>query len=330
MTSAAEYPAGFWHEAVAYSSSADLAARLAPRVNAALQVGQQVTTVLAAGVTDGLRASLGSAADQVAFLEPGRVHTVPGFTTAVRWARRAAHADEPGFGKLIIGQQLLDLPGCGPGYWTRLCLGLEVATAGLALTVLCPFAANDAGWARIRPTHRALSDLDSSTGRPGSAPNPTFRPPGELIREHPLPPPPDPGPPEAELAFRAPQLAAVRQLIGEVAVHAGLAPDRATDAVLAVNEVASNSIEHGPGSGRLRLWTDGGQLLAEITDDGRLADPFPGLVRPPVSNSRGRGLWMASELCDVMEVWTERGTTVRLSWAGAEGSERAAQPVGGG
>jgi len=44
-----------------------------------------------------------------------------------------------------------------------------------------------------------------------------------------------------------------------------------------------------------------------------MAVPFPGIVLPPVDGARGRGLWPASELCDVMQVWSgEDGTVIRV------------------
>ena len=40
-----------------------------------------------------------------------------------------------------------------------------------------------------------------------------------------------------------------------------------------------------------------------------------GLTLPPPHGERGRGLWLACELCDVLQVWSEpgAGTTVRLT-----------------
>lgn len=38
--------------------------------------------------------------------------------------------------------------------------------------------------------------------------------------------------------------------------------------------------------------------------------PFPGLALPPVEGARGRGLWLVSELCDVLQVWSDDGGTV--------------------
>lgn len=59
-----------------------------------------------------------------------------------------------------------------------------------------------------------------------------------------------PGSP-GELAFTADELADLRHLVAEVAGRGATAPDRVADLVLAVNEIGSNSIEHGPGRG----WT---------------------------------------------------------------------------
>ena len=302
-------PVGPWHEALAYAAPGELAARLAVLVEAAVVAGDPVMVVLEDATQQRLHTELGPAAHGVRFLDPAAVHTVPGFTTAVRWTRTSRRAVVPESRAMIVTQQLLDLPGCGPGYWTRLCAGLEVAGVGLPLTVLCAFLDEPVGWARVRQTHQVLG-----TDR-GSGPNPDYREPQDVVREHPPPPRSELGPPTAELAFRATDLGMLRHLTSEIGGRGGLAAERVADAVLAVNELASNSVEHGPGTGQLRLWTNGGPwLLAEVSDRGRLTELFPGMVHPSTSGARGRGLWLASELCDVMEVWAEDGTVVRLSW----------------
>ena len=54
-------------------------------------------------------------------------------------------------------------------------------------------------------------------------------------------------------------------------------------------------------------------VIAEIADGGTADLPFPGMVAPSVVGIRGRGLWLASELCDVLQVWSDsKGTVVRL------------------
>jgi hypothetical protein len=40
------------------------------------------------------------------------------------------------------------------------------------------------------------------------------------------------------------------------------------------------------------------------------------MVAPAATGVRGRGLWLASELCDVMQVWSDTdGTVIRLNMA---------------
>ena len=292
---------------MAFASSGELVAELAPRVADALRAGDSVTAVLDDEAGRGLRAALGPASAAVEFPDPYEVHSVPGFTTAARWARSGRQLPAPGTRALIVGQQLLGLPGCGPDYWARVCVGLEVAAAGLPLTVLCPFPDGPAHWTRVRPTHPVLA------GGNGSTANSAYRPPHEVVVDHPLPPPPDLGPPAAELTFRGTDLGALRHLTAQLAARGGLDSERTADVVLAINELASNSIEHGPGSGRLRMWIDDG-LLAEVADAGRLTEPFPGLRQPAVTGARGRGFWLAGELSDVMQVWDRAGTVIRLSF----------------
>ena len=50
----------------------------------------------------------------------------------------------------------------------------------------------------------------------------------------------------------------VRRLVSTEAARAGFTSGPIADLVLAVGEVAANSIEHGGGSGTLRIWRDGG------------------------------------------------------------------------
>jgi hypothetical protein len=86
----------------------------------------------------------------------------------------------------------------------------------------------------------------------------------------PLPEPPAEAP---ELGFGPGSLAGLRALVAERAADAGLDPARAADLVLAVDEVATNSLRR----------------------DG------------------GRGLWMVNQLCDLVQVRTfPSGVAVRM------------------
>jgi anti-sigma regulatory factor (Ser/Thr protein kinase) len=79
-------------------------------------------------------------------------------------------------------------------------------------------------------------------------------------------------------------------------------------AELAVNEVATNAVEHGESEAELYLWT-GHELVCEVHDRGILGDPLPGLQAPHPSHPKGRGLWIARQLCDVLHIWSDAGGT---------------------
>lgn len=124
----------------------------------------------------------------------------------------------------------------------------------------------------------------------------------------------DPPPPLFErFAFAADGLSGIRSLVGEHAKASGLAPGRIADLVLAVNEIATNSVRHGGGSGVLRLWREDGELVCEVRDRGRFGQPLAGRERPAAEQLGGRGLWIANQLCDLVQIRSgEDGSAVRL------------------
>jgi anti-sigma regulatory factor (Ser/Thr protein kinase) len=126
---------------------------------------------------------------------------------------------------------------------------------------------------------------------------------------------PDPPPEAMAVPFGSDGLPEVRRLVSQHAATAGLGPDRATDLVAAVTEIATNSIRHGGGQGSLRLWRHEDALICEITDAGHITDPLVGR-RTPSAPESGRGLWLANQLADLIQVRSApTGTTTRLhSW----------------
>jgi anti-sigma regulatory factor (Ser/Thr protein kinase) len=130
------------------------------------------------------------------------------------------------------------------------------------------------------------------------------------LRHRPLPP----APTEAlELVFTVGDLAAVRRVVERFSVAEGLAECTTDDLVLCVDEMASNSLLHGGGDGVLRMWREPTEVICEISDAGSIADPLVGRENPPVDRLGGRGLWMANQLCDLVQVRSGAfGTVVRL------------------
>jgi anti-sigma regulatory factor (Ser/Thr protein kinase) len=121
---------------------------------------------------------------------------------------------------------------------------------------------------------------------------------------------PDPPPDATELGFGERDLKKVRRFVTDNTDDAGVARDRALHLVVAVNEIATNSIEHGGGSGVLRMWRDGRKVVAEIRDAGRLNDPLADRRLPGLCDRTGRGLWLANKLCDLVQVRSFPGELV--------------------
>lgn len=113
--------------------------------------------------------------------------------------------------------------------------------------------------------------------------------------------------------FQSVTMSAVRRLVSRWATDAGMNPSRCYDLVLAVCEVATNSVRHAQGWGVLRVWQDGHVLICEVADRGRPDRPLAGREPPAPGQEGGYGLWIASRLCDRVEfVSTATRTVVRL------------------
>lgn len=119
---------------------------------------------------------------------------------------------------------------------------------------------------------------------------------------------------DREFAFASAQsLPAIRRAVREYASAAGLDESQLAGMVLAVDEVAANSVRHGGGAGVLRLWCRNGRVVCEIRDRGRMDDPLAGRERPAFDRVDGRGLWLANQVCDLVQLRTfPTGNVVRL------------------
>lgn len=113
----------------------------------------------------------------------------------------------------------------------------------------------------------------------------------------------------------ADQLTTIRLRITEWARRLGVVPERTQDIVLAVDEAATNAIEHAypRRSGTFTLFAAfdrPSRVLRVVVSD-------TGDWRPPPHDPgfRGRGLKMMKSLADLFELChTPRGTTIVLGW----------------
>ena len=124
-----------------------------------------------------------------------------------------------------------------------------------------------------------------------------------------------PGPQLLDRRFGRDEIAVVRHEVNSRLTAAGLAGDRLSGFVLAVNEVITNVVLHAGGHGRAVLWLAGGSAWCTVTDSGP-GIPARFLQPPEVPEAfevGGRGIWLAHQLCDEVTVATGPiGTTIGL------------------
>jgi anti-sigma regulatory factor (Ser/Thr protein kinase) len=134
--------------------------------------------------------------------------------------------------------------------------------------------------------------------------------------------------PVLRFAFAEADLPQLRAAVARAAQDAGLGAARLPDFVLCAHELAANSVMHAGGSGLLRLWAHGGELVCEVSDHGVFADPEAGRSRPNLSATGGAGLWIVRQACDAVQIRTVagQGTAVRMRMTLEPGPEPDPEP----
>jgi anti-sigma regulatory factor (Ser/Thr protein kinase) len=116
-----------------------------------------------------------------------------------------------------------------------------------------------------------------------------------------------------EREFDAGALSGLREAVLAYATAQGMPSDRAVDVMLAVHELAANSVRHGAGHGRVMMRVSDGTLRCEVSDPGpasrdghSLDGAGPRASRAPGSAPwplrQGHGLWLVSEAADQLAV----------------------------
>ena len=302
---------GFRHEALLYAGTDGFLEGTLPWIRDAVAAEEPTLVVVSAAKIGRLRDELGpAAAEQVTFadmadvgINPARI--IPAWREFVE-ASSGQGRRLRGIGEPIWAQRSpAELVEC-----QRHEALLNLAFAGAEdFWLLCPYdvdALDPEVIAKAHHSHPVMvadgESHDSSTYHDLQAVTAPF---GE-----PLPEPPA----DAEvLPFTSGTLSSVRRLVNLRAAAAGLSLERAGDLVLAVNEVATNSVRHAGGGGVLRMWQADDALICEVADDSRIADPLAGRRRPPSGQSGGHGLWLCNQICELVQLRTfATGSVVRL------------------
>jgi anti-sigma regulatory factor (Ser/Thr protein kinase) len=299
--------AGFRHEAFFYRSDAECVAGVLAFLDDGIGVGERALVVAPEATSGAVAAQLG-AASAVRFEDATRLALNP--ARLIPTVSSFLDQSDEDHGIRVVLQPLW--PGRSRGELDEVILHealANVAFAGQAVSMLCPYEvsalADDmaAHLVRTHPEIVAGGDTRASTG---------FAEPSIVIDAEAWPLPPAP-PRSVSMALSRIMLPRARQFVRGHATTAGLAPDRVGDLILAVNELATNSLVHGPGDGVLRAWARAGEVVCEVADTGRISDPLAGRRPPSEEAECRRGLWMVNQICDLVELRSgASGTRVRL------------------
>ncbi|MBV9919612.1 MAG: ATP-binding protein [Pseudonocardia sp.] len=300
------------HSVAFYDADVDLMAQLVPVVEAAVAGGEPLALALRPTTEVALRGNPScDLSDAVALARPDGPDGPSGQTLAARWARELRTLTASGNRPVCVVTEHWDaLDGSDGGFWTELDAAANVALSDLPVAMTCFYPAyplHEAVLTGARRNHRTVLRRGQATD------NADYLSPQEVLQASPAPAPLVLGPPDERRTFGAWALNDVRAAVSAVLVAAGFGEDRADDVVLAVNEIATNAVEHGPGDAEICLWSDADGFVVEVHDRGVLDNPLPGLIAPHPAEPRGRGVWIARQLCDSLHVWADSGGThVRL------------------
>jgi anti-sigma regulatory factor (Ser/Thr protein kinase) len=298
----------FRHEALFYANEEEFLAAAVPFVREGMAGGEAVLVIISASRIGALRAGLTDTSG-VAFADMAEVGANP---ARIIPAWREFLATQPD-GQLVRGIGEPVWPGRSPAELVE-CQRheslLNVAFAhSSAWRLLCPYdttALDDLLIDEARRSHPVITERGASHA------SLSCRGLAEISAPFAVPLT-DPPPGAPVFAFGRDDLRAVREFVSTHATQAGLGSVEVEDLVLAAHEMTINSVVHGGGRGQVRTWAEGDTVLCEVRDAGRIQHPLVGREAPQPDQLGGRGLWLANQLCDLVQVRTfGSGNVVRL------------------
>jgi anti-sigma regulatory factor (Ser/Thr protein kinase) len=295
------------HEALFYDSESAYVAGTIEFITDGLRANEPVLVMVASDRIAALQSALGADATRVEFADMRTVGRNP--------ARLIPHWQE--FGARHRGEAVR---GIGEPVWPgrraaelveaqchELLLNLAFAEA-VNLRLLCPYdrdALTRDAISQAHKSHRSLRNEQETRVSDAFCSDIATE-----VLTAPLPSVPER---VNAIGFDGTSLVAVRRHTAEHARRYGLDARRTGDFVLAVDEVATNSVRYGGGTGVMRCWEAEDALVCEVRDRGHITDPLVGRVRRAPADISGRGLWIANQICDLVQVRSDAsGSAVRL------------------
>jgi anti-sigma regulatory factor (Ser/Thr protein kinase) len=307
---ATEAAAGFSHEALLYSTEDAYLDATARFIRDSLDAQAPVMVAIGRAKIERLTSVLGGAAERVLFVDMAVVGSNPARIIPA-WHDFVAEHWTPELGVRGIGEPIWAERGAAELVECQrheALLNLAFADTP-AFRLLCPYDTRALPADVIHEaacSHPILvedgSERDSADYRGLDAIAAAF--------DAPLAPAPQSA---VRMTFAGETLRDARLFLADRARDAGLDFDRTADLLIAVNELAANSVRHGGGTGELAVWSEGGVLYCEVTDSGHIGPPLAGRKRPTPTQEHGWGLWLANQVCDLVQVRTfPTGNVVRV------------------
>jgi anti-sigma regulatory factor (Ser/Thr protein kinase) len=309
------YGDGYRHEAFLYAGQEEFLDGAMSFIGDGLAAEEPVLIAVEAAKIDLLRSELGGDAGRVHFADMSEVGVNPARLIPA-WRDFVSNRSAPGRGLRGIGEPIW--PGRSPAELVECHRHESLLNLAFADTpdfwLLCPYDTDGLDPAVIEEaqrTHPFVIDGGVRRQSPGYEGLETAAAPFSA----PLPDPPEE---VSEFAFDGDALGSLRRFVSGRASDAGLAPTRTGELLVAVTEVAGNSVRHAGGRGVLRMWQEGDALICEVRDNGRIDDPLVGRERPVPGQDSNFGLWLANQFCELVQVRSfAAGSVVRLHVRGA-------------
>ncbi|OBH18362.1 sensor histidine kinase [Mycolicibacter terrae] len=309
MTVAAEDdPGSFRHIALFYRSPREYLDYLVPFILDGVAAGLPVLVGVPEPKLSLLRGALpAGAAEAVTLVDMSQVGRNPGHILGgVLGTFAARHRSGPMrmVGEPIWnGRSALEYPACVQHEAL-----INRAFTGRDITLFCPYDATHLDSDILVDAEITHPRLDGA-GRPERT-SAGFAPEAAWVRyNEPLPSSPTAA---SYTVNRLRDLSGARAFSAKYARWFGFSTADIADLQLIVNELASNSLQHGRGPCTVALWETDGQLICQVRDSGHLADPMAG--RRPVTHQdhQGFGLFVVNATADLVRIHTaSSGTTVQ-------------------
>jgi len=297
---------GYRHEAFLYSGMAEFLAGTTSFIRRAVQAGDPVLVIVSAPKIELIQRELGADADQVDFSDMARL----GNPARIIAAWREFVEKHTGASQLWgIGEPIY--PERSPAEVAECQLHealLNVAfDADTPFSLLCPYDLEALPGDVIDEALRTHPFVVGTTRQAASA----FQP---LDVAGPFARPLSARPADAaHMPFETGDLGRLRSFLTGQAALAGLDEERTAALVMALNEIATNCLRHGGGHGEMYIWRDHGSLVCEVSDQGHITSPLVGRLRPTLDHGFGAGLWLANQLCDLVQIHSSaNGTAIRV------------------